>query len=148
MKSLTKVCCLLLFFTPNSKFFAQETQLENNSIYTTFNQFFDKEIKKQGVKGDWIFKLNEITGTHSFDYNKDTFNDVLMEFNAIPVDGGNYQLFFIVLFKNNENKTFELVDYFESASVKFLDFYDEIFIFEYKNNKINYKLINSKFSKI
>lgn len=124
-------------------------QNNNSDIFTVFNTFFDKEIKHQGIKGDWIFKLNEITGNHTFDFNNDGFNDIFMEFNAVPVDGGGVTFFYAVLFQNIGTE-YKLVNYMECDNLLFKQFYEENYIFF--NNKEstykNFKLVNFKFLKI
>lgn len=122
----------------------------NSDIFTVFNSFFDKEIKHQGIKGDWIFKLNEITGLHKFDYNADNFIDVLMEFNAIPVEGGGVTYYFAVLFSNNTNNGYQFVDYIDTDNLTFKEFTEQQFIFSNKKatkNDKKYKLVNLKFIK-
>lgn len=150
MKTIKHLLIFFLFLNYTTSVFGQEKISEDTSIYAVFNQFFDKEIKKQGIKGDWIFMLNEITGKHNFDFNNDTFIDVLFEFNAVPIDGGSYTLYFIVLFKNIENNTFEFVDYLENENLKFSNFYNNTFVFDDLKSKISlkYNISNSKFIKI
>jgi hypothetical protein len=129
------------------------TSQENNetSFFNHFNSFFDNEIKHQGIKGDWIFRLNEITGIHKFDFNNDTFIDVFIEFNAVPVEGGGVTNYYAVLFKNMGNKKFSLVNYIETNGIKYAKYQNNLFIFKSTQAypKISqlkkYKLINSKF---
>ena len=119
----------------------------NSDIFTVFNAFFDKEIKHQGIKGDWIFKLNEITGLHKFDYNADNFIDVLMEFNAVPL-GVTY--YFAVLFKNNNNNEYQFVDYIDADNIVFKELIEQQFIFNNKKSTKNddkFNIVNFKFIK-
>ena len=60
----------------------------SSSIYTVFNTFFEDEIKKQGVKGNWIFRLNEVNGFHKF---------VLLSTDRITAWYGNRLSFFSVI---------------------------------------------------
>ncbi len=104
-------------------------QAEKHSIYTEFADFFEKEIKYQGVKGNWIFRLNEILGLHKFDYNNDGFMDNFIEFNAISVEGEATIYRYSVLFKNEENKKNRFVNFIECNNRHFLKFEDNHFIF-------------------
>ena len=122
-----------------------------SSIYTVFDTFFENEIRKQGVKGDWIFKLNEVNGFHRFDFNKDGYNDILMEFSAVQEVGGGMLLHFAVLFKNYSDKEYVLVNFLESPEIRFSRFEDNLFYFNSSTNetdKIVYELVNSKFIKL
>jgi hypothetical protein len=149
MKIPIKFILLLFFVNYCTILFAQQNEEENNTIYNTFNQFFDQEIKKQGVKGNWIFALNEITSLHNFDFNNDGLLDVLFEFNAKPVDGGSYTLYFVVLFQNLSNNQFKLINYLESTDLTFIEFYNNEFIFKNSksNQELSYSLQDSKFIK-
>ena len=139
---------LLAFFLLFSFFISQNVNAQNETIYNEFNTFFDKEIKYQGVKGNWIFGLNEITAYHKFDYNNDGFNDILIEFNAAPVDEGNYTNYYAVLFENENNELYKFKDYVETVDLQFLKFDNQLFMFKGANNpkKVIYELIDSKFT--
>lgn len=141
-----KKLLFLLLIVANQLLFGQNA---SNNIFTEFNLFFDAEIKHQGIKGDWIFKLNEITGNHKFDYNNDGFNDVLMEFNAVPLDGGGVTYYFAVLFENDKNNSFKFVNYLNCEKLVFKLFNEPSFTFtntKYKTTE-NFVLVNSKFIK-
>lgn len=123
--------------------------INSSSIFTNFNTFFEKEIKHQGIKCDWLFKLNEITGNHTFDYNNDGFSDVLIEFNAVPIDGGGVTYYFAVLFKNQLNNNFNYVSYVETDNLVFKQYADGVFLFNHtkKHSNVTFSIINSVFSK-
>lgn len=150
-KRLKNLIFLLIFLASQISFGQNEivkTQVMNADIFTEFNSFFDKEIKHQGIKGDWIFKLNEITGNHKFDFNNDGFNDVLIEFNAIPVEGGGVNYFYAVLFENQQNTSYKFVNYLDCQNLEFKYYHDDKFIFLGKNSgqhDENFILSNSKF---
>jgi len=147
MKILARTFIGIFFLIQINFIFAQENESSEPSVYSEFNTFFENEIKHQGIKGDWIFKLNEITGLHKFDYNSDGFNDIFLDFNAIPIDGGGHAIYFSVLFQNEENQRFSFVNYVETDELKFVEFNNSLFVFRNTNNNIfqNYSLINSKF---
>jgi len=150
---LQKIVVLLVFVFMGTKSVGQN--ISNNdsnpdSIYTVFDTFFKDEIKKQGVKGNWIFKLNEVTGFHKFDYNNDGYNDILMEFSAIQEVGEGMTLYFSVLFKNYENEEYGLVNFLDSREMRFTRFEENSFYFNSNLNekdKIVFKLVNSEFIK-
>lgn len=144
LKKLVFVCSFTLTFNIVS---SQESITADATIFQNFNTFFNKEIKYQGVKGDWIFGLNEITAYHKFDYNNDGFNDLLIEFNAEPIDEGNYTNYYAVLFKNENNESYQLIDYIETVDLQFFDFDSQLVIFKNKNSqkKVTYKLVDLKF---
>jgi len=150
---LQKIVVLLVFVFMGTKSVGQN--ISNNdsnpdSIYTVFDTFFKDEIKKQGVKGNWIFKLNEVTGFHKFDYNNDGYNDILMEFSAIQEVGEGMTLYFSVLFKNYENEEYGLVNFLDSREMRFTRFEKNSFYFNSNLNekdKIVFKLVNSEFIK-
>ena len=139
---------LFNFFLFCALFLTLKISAQGKTIYNEFNTFFDKEIKYQGVKGNWIFGLNEITAYHKFDYNNDGFNDMLIEFNAVPVDEGNYTNYYAVLFENENNELYKFKDYVEIVDLQFLSFDNQLFTFKGVNNpkKVIYKLIDSKFT--
>ena len=83
-------------------------QNDNSAFFETFNAFFEDNISRQGIKGDWIFELNEITGMHKFDFNNDKELDVLVEFTASPVEGGGTIYFYTVLFENLINQDYRM----------------------------------------
>lgn len=121
------------------------------TIFNSFNTFFDDEIKRQGVKGNWIFKLNEITGLHTFDFNNDGFLDILIEFNAVPLEGGGAINYYSVLFKNNNDVLFELANYLPTPNLRFEKFANQLFVFNYlekldsAKSQINFVFLNGKF---
>ena len=121
------------------------------SIYTVFDTFFEDEIKRQGVKGNWIFKLNEINGFHKFDFNEDGYEDIFMEFSAIQEESEGMTLYFAVLFKNYSDKEYILVNFIESPDLRYSHFEGNFFHFNSSLNetdKIVYELVNSKFIKL
>ena len=150
---LHKVLILLFFIIVGLKSVAQNTLGKNKSttsIYAVFDSFFEDEIKKQGVKGNWIFKLNEITGFHKFDFNEDGFQDVFMEFSAVQEETEGMTLYFAVLFRNKLDKEYVLVNYLGTPEIRFTRFEETLFYFHSSLNisdKIVYELVNSKFIK-
>ena len=128
--------------------FSQEKNNADTSIYEAFQLFFNNEVKYQGVKGDWIFGLNEITAYHKFDYDNDGLNDILIEFNAVPIDEGDYTNYYAVLFKNENNELYHFIDYIETVELQFLQAENQLIVFKNtkNSNKVIYKLINSKFT--
>ena len=106
---------------------------ERVSLYNEFAHFFDEEIKQQGVKGDWIFRLNEILGLHKFDFNNDGLIDTFMEFDAISIEGEAIIYQYAVLFQNKGNKYYKFIDFIESNNSHFLKFEDGHFIFLQNN---------------
>ena len=149
MNILKKIFVFILL-SSGTVLFSQEQEKKDASVYLEFQRFFENEIKYQGVKGNWIFGLNEITGIHKFDYNSDGLLDVLMEFNAQPIDEGNYTNYYAVLFKNNSAIKFELVNYMESIDFHFVEYFNGEFVFQKNNNseKVKFKLKDSKFIKL
>jgi hypothetical protein len=116
------------------------------SFFKVFNDFFEKNIERQGVKGDWLFELNEITGIHKFDYNHDNLTDILVEFNAAAVEGKSQKLYFIVLFRSEAN-SYNMENFIPIKQLQFQKFIDDEFIFRQlgeNSAKIVYKLVNSK----
>ena len=138
---------LFIFFLFSALFLTLKISAQGKTIYNEFNTFFDKEIKYQGVKGNWVFGLNEITAYHKFDYNNDGFNDMLIEFNAVPVDEGNYTNYYAVLFKNNSNQEYEYVNYIDTVAMTFTEFTENIFVFQKNGSSqiIKFLITNSKF---
>lgn len=136
---------LIILGTP---VFSQGSKLADATFFEEFSFFFTKEIKYQGVKGNWIFGLNEITAYHKFDYNNDGFNDVFIEFNAAPVDEGNYTNYYAVLFKNENDTSYVFIDYIETVDLQFVSFDNNEVVFDVKDSsrKVIYKLENSKFN--
>jgi hypothetical protein len=128
--------------------FSQEKNSADTSIYEAFQLFFNKEVKYQGVKRNWVFELNEITAYHKFDYDNDGLNDILIEFNAAPIDEGDYTNYYAVLFKNENNKSYHFIDYVETAELQFLQAENQLIVFKNtkNSNKVIYKLIDSKFT--
>lgn len=122
------------------------------TIFNSFNTFFDNEIKRQGVKGDWIFKLNEITGLHTFDFNNDGLMDVLMEFNAVPIEGSGTINYYSVLFTNNNDSFFEFANFLPTPNLKFVKFANKLFIFndlekfDSATSQVNFSFLNGKFA--
>jgi|GEM_PF-2207324 len=138
--------CCLMFCQDNNEGISNA----NSTIFNEFNSFFDKEIKRQGVKGDWLFELNEITGLHKFDFNKDGFNDVLIEFKAMPIIGGGVVNYYAVLFENKQGNEFKYVNYLDTRDLLFKSFVNSKFDFENmkKQQLIFYELVNSRFIKM
>ena len=141
---------LLVFFILCAFFSVQKVSAQNKTIYNAFNSFFEKEIKHQGIKGNWIYGLKEITAYHKFDYNNDGLNDILIEFNAEPVDEGNYTNYYSVLFENDSNEKYVYVDYIETLAIAFSEFNEGFFLFKKNDNKVISKFIlkNSRFIKV
>lgn len=108
---------------------ADSSQVEKVSIYSEFANFFDEEIKQQGIKGNWIFRLNEILGLHKFDYNEDGIIDTFIEFDAISIEGEATIYQFAVLFQKMENTNYKFIDFIESNNSHFVKFEDGHFIF-------------------
>ena len=122
---------LIIFLSTSSKGQVLKTNgvAEGHSIIEKFNEFFDGEIMKQGVKGNWIFKLNEITGIHKFDYNNDGYIESFFEFNAVPEEGGGVTYYFGVLFKNIRNEGHEFIDFIKFDGLSFTKYEEERFYF-------------------
>jgi len=128
-KYILGVFALFLTTTSAAQQFNEGFESKTNSIIEEFNLFFEKEIRRQGVKGNWIFKLNEITGVHKFDYNSDGFIDSFLEFNAVPEEGGGVTLYFGVLFENRKNELISFIDYLKLDSIVFKVFEQGNFYF-------------------
>ena len=151
---LQKIFVLFIFLAVCLKSVGQNMSNKDSnssSIYTEFNTFFEDEIKKQGVKGNWIFRLNEVNGFHKFDFNEDGYQDVFMEFSAVQEESEGITLYFAVLFKNYLDKEYVLVNFLESPEIRFSRFEEHLFYFNSSLNetdKIVYELVNSKFIKL
>ena len=151
---LQKIFFVFVFITFCLKSFGQNVGNQNSntsSIYTVFDTFFEDEIKKQGVKGNWIFKLNEVNGFHKFDFNEDGYQDIFMEFSAVQEESEGITLHFAVLFKNHSNEDYVLVNFLESPDIRFARFEENLFYFNSSLNetdKIVYELVNSKFVRL
>jgi len=151
---LQKIFVLFIFLAVCLKSVGQNMSNKDSnssSIYTVFNTFFEDEIKKQGVKGNWIFRLNEVNGFHKFDFNEDGYQDVFMEFSAVQEESEGITLYFAVLFKNYLDKEYVLVNFLESPEIRFSRFEEHLFYFNSSLNetdKIVYELVNSKFIKL
>lgn len=145
-----KYNCLFTFLILCTFFSIQKVSAQEKTIYTAFNSFFEKEIKHQGIKGNWIYGLKEITAYHKFDYNDDGLNDILIEFNAEPVDEGNYTNYYSVLFENDSNEKYVYIDYIESLAMTFSEFSEGDFLFKKNNSKVvhNFSLTNSRFIEV
>ncbi len=146
MQRLFFLGLLLLLFA--SKLTGQNSEDANYTIYTEFDHFFDNEIKRQGVKGNWIFRLHEITSLHKFDFDNDGINDVLIEFNTVPVEGGGVTKYYAVLFKNVDTHFFEYVNYIETNGFYFEKYSAPNFIFKRTEKgmlPIFYKLVDGVF---
>jgi len=110
--------------------FAQNNVPEGSQdMYTAFHEFFNAEIRRQGVKLNWIFRLKEITGLHTFDLNNDGMKEVLFEFDAVPVEGGGITNSYAVLFFEVAPSKFEMGDYIETPYMRFLGVEQKVFRF-------------------
>ena len=71
----------------------------------------------------------------------------MIEFNAVPVDEGNYTNYYAVLFKNENNAFYKFKDFVEIVDLQFSGFDNQLFVFKSLNSskRIVYKLIDSKF---
>ena len=151
---LQKIFVLFIFLAVCLKSVGQNMPNEDSnssSIYSVFNTFFEDEIKKQGVKGNWIFRLNEVNGFHKFDFNEDGYQDIFMEFSAVQEESEGMTLYFAVLFKNYLDEEYVLVNFLESPEIRFSRFEEHLFYFNSSLNetdKIVYELVNSKFIKL
>jgi len=150
MNNIKQVVLFLMVLISPELLFSQEMKQSKSTVYTEFNSFFEREIKHQGVKGNWIFGLKEITAIHKFDYNNDGLLDVLLEFNAEPIDEGNYTNYYSVLFENLKDENFKYVNYMESVDVLFQEFFNGVFTFKSnkESEKKEYKLSNFRFVEI
>jgi hypothetical protein len=130
IKSHLFFCAVIMaVFTTYGQGVSIDEPSEERSLYLEFSHFFDKEIKQQGVKGNWIFRLNEINGLHKFDYNHDGFMDTFMEFNAISVEGEATIYQFSVLFENKGDENYRFIDFIKTDNLQFLKFDEGCFIF-------------------
>ena len=78
----------------------------NKELHASFMKFYSHHIrsKAKSKPGNYYLKINEIIGLHNFDYNKDNFEDVMIEFLVRP-SNSDYGVFNIaVLFKNAKSK--------------------------------------------
>lgn len=147
MVELRKIFFMLFLTLSYHTVVSQEKNISDGTIYEVFQLFFNNEIKYQGVKGDWIFGLNEITAYHKFDFDNDGVNDLFIEFNAAPVDEGDYTNYYAVLFKNENNQSYQFIDYIETTDLQFLEAENQFIVFKNTKNskKVIYTLIDSKF---
>lgn len=133
MKFFKPLLLLSLIISVSSSIFAQKVRnslpSEKRGIYTEFTDFFEKEIKHQGIKGNWIFRLNEIIGLHKFDYNSDGSLDTLIEFSAISIEGEATTYRFAALFENYGGKNFRFVNFLKCNQRQFLKFEEGHFVF-------------------
>lgn len=130
IKELRKSFLIAILLCVSVVSFSQTSR--NNSeadMYSAFHNFFDAEIRRQGVKLNWIFKLEEITGLHTFDLNEDGLKEVLFEFDAVPVEGGGITNSYAVLFFEIDSKKFELGNYIETPYKRFLSIDEKVFRF-------------------
>jgi hypothetical protein len=118
------------YFIPNT--FAQQNEDSHSKgvIIERFQEFFENEIKRQGVKRNWIFRLEEITGVHKFDFDDDGFMDSLLEFQAVPVEGGGITNHYVVLFRNLQDKDMTFLNYTASDGLRFERFEKPFFYFK------------------
>lgn len=146
MNILKKVLVFILLVKV-SVLFSQEQEEKDASVYLEFQRFFQNEIKHQGVKGDWIYELNEITSLHKFDYNQDGILDVLIEFSAKPEDGGSYINYYSVLFEGELNDSFKYINYIDSFNLTFLEYFNSDYIFrnEKSDETLSFILKDNKF---
>lgn len=148
---MKRIGITLLFISICPNVFGQfggENYDTKKSILEVFELFFENEIKHQGVKGDWIFRLEEVTGLYKFDFNKDNLNDILMEFSAVPEEGGGVTLKFAVLFLNEGNNQFKYLNYLETQEIRFEKFENQQFTFstnKSETEKVIFKFLDSKF---
>ena len=144
---------ILLFLLLSVSFFSNAQNQEKSSqadMYSAFHKFFDAEIRRQGVKLNWIFRLDEITGLHTFDINNDGLKEVLSEFDAVPVEGGGVTNSYAALFFETETDKFILGDYIETPYSRFIEIEGKVFRFyNQKNNAVElYVYENKKFKKM
>ena len=111
---------------------SQEVGYSNSErvIFERFQEFFDAEIRRQGIKGNWIFRLNEITGTHKFDFDDDSFIDTLLEFTAVPAEGGGIMNKYVVLFRNLGDADLKTMNYLATDGLVFDRFVAPFFMFK------------------
>lgn len=147
-----KKVVLFLFFVSFLNFGFSQNQEQNSQadMYSAFHKFFDAEIRRQGVKLNWIFRLDEITGLHTFDINNDGLKEVLFEFDAVPVEGGGVTNSYTVLFFETETDKFIVGDYIETPYSRFIEIEGKVFRFyNQKNNVVElYVYENKKFKKV
>lgn len=126
---------------------------ERKDMYSAFHRFFEDEIRRQGVKLNWIFELEEITGLHTFDMDNNGLKEVLFEFDAVPVEGRGITNSYAVLFFETEKNKYLLGNYMETAYKRFLGveekefrFYnkknDEVELYTFENKRFNLKKRN------
>lgn len=147
--------CLLLVMTFAIN--AQEKDVfyseAHSTIYDEFNLFFENEIKRQGVKGNWIFRLEEVYGFHQFDANGDLFVDALIEFSAISVEGEATINHYTVLLLNDQGEKFKYFDYIDTNEWLFSRFEEGKFSFVKRNlqgartPEAHYEIRGKQFSK-
>lgn len=147
-----KKVVLFLFFLSFLNFGFSQNQEQNSQadMYSAFHKFFDAEIRRQGVKLNWIFRLDEITALHTFDINNDGLKEVLFEFDAVPVEGGGVTNSYTVLFFETETDKFIVGDYIETPYSRFIEIEGKVFRFyNQKNNVVElYVYENKKFKKV
>jgi len=127
---MKKVILTALFLCISTLNFAQNSEQEGSKdMYTAFHKFFNAEIRRQGVKLNWIFRLKEITGLHTFDMNNDGLKEVLFEFDAVPVEGGGITNSYAVLFFEVEQDKFQVGNYIDTPYKRFLGVEQKVFRF-------------------
>lgn len=148
--SMKSVCCFFFLLCYSVVSFSQiQNETDEKDMYSAFHKFFDDEIRRQGIKGNWIFQLDEITGLHTFDMNEDGLKEVLFEFDAIPVEGGGVVYTYSALFLETETDNFVLGDYIETPDTRFVGMEGKFFQFYNKRKDLleRYSFENKKFNK-
>jgi len=102
----------------------------NKELHTSFMDFYKHHVRSKAKikKGNYYLKINQILGIHNFDYNKDDFEDVMIEFSVIP-SNSDYGAFNIaVLFKNAKSK-YVYIAHLKPNEVSFREYANSIFYF-------------------
>ena len=150
-KELVKSFLVALFLSLSTLSFAQTNDKSAEAdMYSAFHNFFNAEIRRQGVKLNWIFRLKEITGLHTFDMDNDGLKEVLFEFDAVPVEGEGITNSYAVLFFETQHNKFQVGDYIETPYMRFLNLEQDVFRFynRKKDDVEAYIYEDRKFKKI